>query len=297
MLTNILRFKVPILILAALGMGFWIHSKVAQPKTTTTVVHDIEQVKVEVPVLTTKVIDHIIQDPKQQAAINKLMQENNELKLKVTQLTSTIAKNESKGGTDQPIPGTITPSPSNPPTGNETGGSVIKAFDYKDWQLNANYLSDGSKFSYGLSQTFIIETSTGTSPQGDRVGLVRLFQDTPKGLVPIPAKTTVIQANESMMRWMLSPRVQGGLGMDQDKAKGGFVGLQLLKRGRSKANEDIRFSVGTIGVWVSDSVVKPSLLPVSFNLGSIKRNPLTNLWVSPSIGLDKKMGFIISATF
>src|SRR5882724_11832244 len=99
--------------LIGLGGGAYVHHRLEAPTTTTTVVHDVQQVRVEVPTLTTKIVDRIITDPKQQLAINKLIKENNDLKLKLIQVSSTVAEAHSTGGSEpsNPSPGTITPAP------------------------------------------------------------------------------------------------------------------------------------------------------------------------------------------
>jgi hypothetical protein len=54
---------------------------------------------------------------------------------------------------------------------------------------------------------------------------------------------------------------------------------------------------------VSADVKEPGLLPFSFNLGRIPHQPLTNLWVSPYLGVDvfgrslSRVGVVFSATF
>jgi len=287
--------------LISVSIGAYINHKVSPPETITTIIHDTKEIKVEVPVLTTKIVDHLITDSRQQAAIKILMKENDDLKLRVIQLTSTIAENHTGGGTDptNPSPGTIT-LPQVDPSGqggsqnpSPTNSSV--AGHYTDYQLDAHYTT--TTFNYELNQTFLVTTTTGKDSQGNPTGIVRLFQDTPTGLTPIAAKTTVIHADENLPRWFVSPRIQGGLGIDQDKVKSGFVGLQLLKRGRSSDPKDIKFSLGTIGAKFDAHGVEPLLFPISVNLGSLPHQPFSNLWLSPSVHLKKQVGLFLTATF
>jgi hypothetical protein len=301
-LINIIKSKGGQLVLVGLlglGIGAYIHHKVAPPTTTTQTIHDTKEVRVEVPVLTEKIVDRIIADPNQQKAIAQLLKENNDLKLKLTQVSSTVATNQSSGQVGPGAnDGKITP----PSTGNQGGlgtvvpsGSNEASYNFKDFQLNATY--NATTFKYDLSQTFIIESTVGRDSEGANVGITRLWQQSPNGLISIPAQTTVIQAAPNPTRWFVSPRIQGGLSFDQNKTRSGFIGLQLIKRGSSKDPKDLRLSVGTIGARVESGSIQPAIIPININVGSFKWVPLSNLWVGPSIDWNKKLGLTISATF
>lgn len=276
------------------GIGTYVHAKFAPPTTTTTIVHDIQQVRVDVPVLTEKIVDRIITDPKQQEAIKLLIKENNDLKLKISQISSTVATNTSTNGTGttDPFPGTITP-PQVVSSGT-TGSDNLSSF--KDYQLTATYSS--KSFNYTLLQTFIIESSTGRDSSGKvSIGIVRLFQDTPGGLKPVPAKTTVIQANENTSKWFVSPRGQIGFGIQSDKSRMGLTAFQWLKHGSSRAPEDIRWAILSPAMSVQNAEAVPLLLPISLNLGSFHYAPVTNVWLSPTVTKDKKIGISLTMTF
>lgn len=279
--------------LVGVGGGAYLHSKLSPPTITTTIVHDIKQVRVDVPVLTEKIVDRIITDPREQAAIAKLIKENHELKFKLTQVSSTVATNTTTGsGTpSEVVRGTAAegnPVQGLPPVSNQV-------YRFNDYQLTATY---GPKtFDYKLVQTFIIESTTGKNSKGGSIGIVRLFQDTPKGLVPIPAQTTVIQANENTPRWFVSPRGQVGLGINLDKSRMGLAAFQWLKKGTSRAPEDIRWAVLSPAVSISNAQAVPSVLPFSYNLGSLKYAPVTNIWLSPIVSRTMKVGFVVTTTF
>lgn len=289
------------------GVGAFVYGRMVPPTTTTTIVHDIQQVRVDVPVLTEKIVDRIITDPKQQEAIKLLIKENNDLKLKISQISSTVATNTSTNGTGttNPFPGTITPPQvvRSLPTTNETANEGPNSgtvggnnSTFKDYQLTATYSS--KSFNYTLLQTFIIESSTGRDSSGKvSIGIVRLFQDTPGGLKPIPAKTTVIQANETKSKWFVSPRGQIGFGIQSDKSRMGLAAFQWLKRGSSKAPEDIRWAILSPAMSVQNGQAVPLLLPISLNLGSFHYTPVTNVWLSPTITKDKKLGISLTMTF
>jgi hypothetical protein len=282
-------------IVAALfvGGGVWLYKHFQPPKTTTTTVAGTKEVTVAAPVLTTKVVDRIVVDPKQQAVINQLIKENNALKLKVTRVTSTVATNTTTGGTasSNPSPGTITQVVRVPQATQPLNPNDVGSWSFKDWQLMASY--SPTDFSYSLSQSFRIVTTTAK----DGTELLKLVQDTPKGPVDIATTTTVIQADPTLARFFISPRVQGGFGIDQAGVKGGFIGVQWLKHGSSNANEDIRWGIATPGVFIQTGKVAPVLLPISLNVGTIKYVPFTNLWISPFIDLTKRAGFVLTATF
>lgn len=280
--------------IVALGIGGYLRGRLSPPTTHTVTVHDVQTVTVDVPVLTEKIIDRIVTDPKQVKAISALLKENNELKIKVGQVVSTSATNNVTGGTGEG--GTITPGDvqvHEPGSGGTTPNVASWAFE--DYQLTAKFSS--TAFSYDLNQKFILETSTGKDPSGQVTTLVKLYQDSPTGLRLLPAQSISVNSNPDIPRWMISPRVQGGLSIDQTKSKGGFVGVQWLKHGTSRDPKDLRWSVGTIGVVVGDGVLRPVVLPVSFNIGSLPYQPFSNLWLSVGVDKSGKAMLVLSASF
>lgn len=313
MLSTILTFlksKIGVALLVgllALGVGAWLHKHFEAPTTTTTLVGGTPQVKVESPTLTSTIIDRVVTDPTQQAAIDLLLKENNALKIQVTQLTSSTASATSGGGTAQggaltrPVQGNTGASQLPPgelqlrPDRQEGVGTGVgpQASEFKDFQLDAKFTTDS--FSYNLAQSFRIVESTGKDKSGAQVSLVKLFQDTPKGLVEVPTTTTVVAADPLSSRWMLSPRIQAGIGFNP--TRGGLVILQWLKHGSSSAAEDVSWAFASGAVYISGNTILPVVLPVSFNLGTIKHNPLTNVWISPFVDSSKKFGIVFSATF
>lgn len=274
-----------------LGIGAWAHTRLSSPPSTTQIVHDTKQVIVEVPVLTTKVVDRIVTDPKQQVLINNLLKVNEGLKVQVASVSSSVSTATSTGGTTASDGGTITPLPS-------TQTSMPNLFEFKDWQLDAKFGSNGVYFDYVLNQTFRVVSTTGRDANGQPVGLVDVYQTgSPKGDVKVPTTTTVVFADGSVPRWLISPRIQAGLGVNQDGVKGGVVALQWLKHGKSKAAEDVRWAVGSPALFVGGGTSQAGVLPISFNFGTIPKVPLTNLWVSPFLDTQKRVGVVLTATF
>lgn len=268
----------------AVFIGWRVHKTLYPPTHTTSVVHDTTTVEVEKPVLTERIVTKLITDPTQAKLVQSLLKENEELKTKTTALVSTIATLQQIGGVEQG--GTIQVI--------QTGG-VEPIREFKDFQLDATY--GAGTFSYKLSQTFRTVGTIGRDQSGAPTANVRLFQDTPSGPKEIKAETKVVVANENAVRWLFDPRIQGGFGADQDKRRGGVLLLQTLKRGSSSSAEDTRLAIGSVGAFITNGKVEPILVPVSFNLGRIKHNPLTNIWVGPTIDLNKKVGISVSATF
>lgn len=257
------------------GFGWFSHSTLTTPTTQIEVVHDTQQVRVEVPVLTDRVVDRVIIDPKQQVLVNQLLKENHELKTQISSVISTTAQNTTQGsGTAQEV------------AGDQVQG--YPTFSFKDYQLEATYR--GPEFSYKLSQDFRIVSTVGRDRSGKSVGLLRLYQDTPEGPKEIPAQTTVVSADPTGSRWLASPRIQAGVGVD----KSGLVGLQWLKRGKSNDPKDLQWALLTPAYA---SKLGVGVLPVSFNLGSLPKQPFTNIWVSPFVSKDKKLGAFLTATF
>lgn len=256
--------------------------------TTTNIIKDVQTVVVEKPILTERIVDRIIKDPKDQELVRQLLNENKKLKADVIALTVTVATLTTTGGTDKDGVIAKTEDPSKT-VSTETQGS----YEYKDFQLQATY--SPTTFHYDLFQEFRVVTSTGRDNEGNKVGLVKLFQVTPTGLVPVPSTTTAIFADEAVARWRVSPRFQAGIAKLNTEA-GGVVAFQWLKHGKSTAAEDIAFAVGSPALFIGNGKVDIGLLPISFNTGRIKHNPLTNLWVSPML-TRTRVGAVVSATF
>lgn len=257
---------------------------ITHPTTNTTVV--------EVPKITERVVTQFIQDPAQAKLVTDLLAENKRLKLEVSGLTSTVAKLESKGGLNV-NGGTITLLPQT--TMGVQGVSPTLSVDsylFKDFQLSANYTSNGKSFDYTLAQLFVITTTTGKDVNGHTTQLVKLNQKVNESMVEVPTTTIELQAPSNPNRFYLSPRIQGGLALGFN-GKSPIVAIQWLRRGTSPAAEDTTFSFLSPALTTGGL----TLLPVSVNLGRIKHNPFTNIWVSPTVDLKQSIGLAVTATF
>lgn len=271
---------------------------------TTQVTPTVTATTVDAPVLTEKSVDRIISDPKDKAAIAALLKENAKLKRDVTQLTQSVATVVSHGGTGTDASaGTLTVDA---PVGAPQSPPVTH---FKDFRLD--FRSDGTTASYDLTQKFEIFTSTARAKDGGLASLVKLYEIGAKGeLLPVPGVvTTGIFADQTSPHWFTHLNVQAGVVLAQDtgsRTTGGMVGLQWLKRGRTKAPEDLKWAALTPVISIgqntgSNSNAEFGLLPLSLNLGSIPHQPFTNLWVSPYVGTKglsiSRLGLSISATF
>lgn len=295
--------SVIIALLITLGIyGLWYKNY-----PTTTVTNPIENVRVvtvDRPVLTTKVIDKLVTDPKQQALINAQVKQLNDLKYQVTNLTNTIATLHESGGVgtnNGTISETSTSKPN--PVVEETKAigeisiTTERSYEFKDFQLNVKYDATGSTFVYDLNQSFVVTTITGKSKDGTKLTTVSLNQSTPTGLRQIPATTIEVNTNESAPRWSVGLRVNGGLGVYSANHYGGVIGLQWLTFGSSTAAEDTRFALFTPAVGFTKNNGTVGIIPININLGRIKHNPLKNTWIGPSVDIDKRVGLAISASF
>ena len=274
-----------LLFLVGLGVGIHVHKRFSAPVEVVRVVKDTKQIIVNRPVLTERVVKQVIKDPKQVELINRLIAENNELNIKVKELTSTVAKNTYTGGSGPDVP--------TPLQGHITTQPTV--YTYDDWQLLATYSADS--FGYVLTQDFNIVTTSGRDAQGNKVSLVRLYQDTPIGPVLIPSKTTALFADESIAKWRFSPRAQLGIGFNSKKEKGAVVALQWLKHGKSTSAEDNTWALLSPALFANDNAYTLVLMPASFNVGSIKHNVLKDVWVSPFVTRNGKFWVVVTTTF
>lgn len=285
----------------SVGLGLWtlLHSD-PKPIVTQTSPNTIT---VQVPgPITTKTVTEFVTD---KVEVAKLLAENKKLKIQVTQLTESLAEYKSHG--EGPVtevraadvPATLLPS--FPPV---VDPGERKVMDFKDYRLH--FVSDGLFAKYDLTQRFEVLTTTGKTKDGIPTTTVKLFELGPQDVrMPVTSlKTVAIFAGERGPHWYLRPHVQAGFAVTQtgtnQRMNGGIVGIQWLKHGKSHAPRDTTFSLLTPVVFVSDTVQELGLLPLSYNIGSIKKQPFTNLWVSPYVGFSKtvsRVGISLTATF
>lgn len=283
----------------ALGIGMWVTRTYFPATHEVQLTPDTKVVTVEVPVLTDRIVNKIIKDPADQKLIAKLMKENSDLKAKVIGVSVTTATNEVTGGTKEGGTITVPEAEAIPPATVNGCPSVddacLKVKLFKDYQLTASYNSEF--FSYILNQKFKVVSTTGRNQDGGQFTLVDVYQRTPNGDVKLDAQTQEVVANELVNRLFISPRVNIGVGRLSDTSVGAVAGLQWLKYGRSKAPEDIRFGFATPSIFIKNGGYELGILPISYNVGSIRHMPLiTNVWISPFLS-QTKFGFVVGAQF
>ena len=281
-------------VVLALLAGMFVYAKFSSPNVVERVIDNTRVVTVEVPVLTEKIVTKFLKDPKDKAIIEALLKQNAKLQADVLSFSQTIAELKQSGGVNAGGVVTVTP----PVISQEA-----PQYTYKDFQLTAVYQKDN--FTYDLHQTFEVLSTTGRAKDGSRVGLTNVFQIGKDGKrIPVPAKTTVLFADEATTRWFVHGGVQAGVGMTfgatgpaqtAAQQKGGVVAFQWLKRGKSKSAEDLSFSLLSPAVFFG-TARDFGVLPVSINLGHIPRQPFSNLWASPFMSRTR-IGIILSATF
>lgn len=290
-------------ILVALVLGFFLIKALNRPPDIITQIDTVTRT-VEVPVdrITTRTVTRYI--PQEDvAAVEALLKENAELKVRVEQLSVSVAKREDT------ISGPVTTIPATDAT--------PQLINYKDWRLN--FQSDGVSATYTLSQQFSIVNTVGRNDYGIPVHQIRLYEMGPEGeRLPITTvSTTTIATQTGQYRWYVSPRLQAGVQWTAKTVKstlpsqtttktelvpGGMVALPWLYRGTSKAVGDTRYAFLTPVFTFNATETTYGILPVSFNFGSVRYLPFTDVWASPYIGKYTetgavRIGIAISTTF
>lgn len=253
---------------------------------------EVKTIYVDKPVITEKIVKQLFTDPAVQKALDAQLAHVKELNAQVVSLTATIAELKSHGGTDDGGSVHVTPP---------DGGTPL-TLTYHDWHLDFNF--DGTKVNYDLNQKFRVLTTTGRHANGEKFTLVTLAEVKPDGsLVPATkVETTGVFIDETKPHWHVSPTLQAGVLFSPD-SRGGIVGLQWLKRGRTSAAEDSSFSVLTPTFFFTQSIRELGLLPVSANVGAVKYVPFKDVWVSPYLGVDaqqrtlSRFGLALTASF
>jgi hypothetical protein len=284
-----LPFIVAGVVAVAFFIGYIQRPAPADQLTISTPAPHVTTIQVPVPVVTEKVVTKYIK-VEDQATAKALLDENNKLKIKVDQLSVSLAQSQSTGqGTSTT---TVTPAT------NTTPQEVRVAF--KDWRLD--FLSVNDNVTYTLIQKFTIVNTVGHDKHHVPTNLVRLYEIGPKNeRVAIPiTETTTVAATPNLPHFYTRLTVQGGVGYANGQRV--LVLAPWLKRGRSTATEDTRWAFATPLVSLSKAEQAIGVAPVSFNVGSLPRQPLTNLGISPFMGTSTgtgitQKGVVLSVTF
>lgn len=271
------------------------------PTTTTTtpsVVPGTTITTVSTPTIEVREVDRVVSDPAQEARIKSLLAENAKYKIAVTSLTTTIGELQEKGGLGVNGGVITTELPVQPTSVGKSEEVLVSTYDFKDGQLSAKYTSDGAGFTYNLTQSFNVLTTTGKDKSGVTTSVVKLFQVGPNGSsVEVPGATTQVNATPTPVRWLVGPRIQGGFSLGPTGERGGVISLQWLRRGRSLSAEDSSLALLQPALTITQSGAKLALVLGNVNLGRIPHQPFVNIWLGGTINLDKQVGLTVSATF
>ena len=286
---------------------------------------NVTTISVPVGPLTTEVVDGYL-DSVYANSTNDLLAENEELKVRVEELSMSLATATSEGRGDVVITPTETPpdelpfefndipvwSPTIWPPLLEAPPPLQSRVEFNDYRLN--FLAEGTEAEYTLSQEFLILNTTGRDENNVPTNLIRLFELGPgETRTPIPVtETTTVAAVGTPPHWYVKIGLQGGMGPVMGTTGGGssltaFIGTPWLKRGTNRSTENTRWALLTPVVQIPQSRLYEAsfgVLPFSVNLGTIMsdKHPLTNMWISPYMGTTtgttiNRVGGILSVTF
>ena len=239
---------------------------------------------VEVPKVTEKIVTQYVPvaDKAQAAA---LLKENEQLRLQVQQLSVSLAAAQST--TSGPAVVEVPPCP----VVSTTPPSPVRV-SYSDYRLS--FQSVDNTATYTLSQKFSIVNSVGKTTTGTPTNLVRLYEIGPgetRTLIPTTETTTIasmpqahLYAHGTLAAGVLLLPVSTTPGTTI--RTGGAVALTWLKHGASYAPEDTRYAFLSPAFVFTSTEKLVGVLPISMNLGTLPRQPFTNLWISPFLGVS-----------
>lgn len=295
------RVKIILAILMILG-AFFAGTRVQAPSVV--IEKPVPQVTtIEVPKITEKIVTQYIpvEDRKRVIA---LLNENKQLKLNIQQLSVSLAEAQSSGRGTAVVDAPPCPSlPDAPPV----------RVSFADYRLS--FQSVGDQASYTLTQKFSIVNSVSKTAKGTDVNLIRLYEIGPgatRTLIPTTETTTLTVTPSS--HWYRFASIHAGVVVapistskqnttSYTTQKGGAMAITWLKYGSTRATQDTRYAALSPSVIWLPNETSIGVLPVSLNLGTLPRQPFTNLWVSPFLGTQgttlslKRFGIVFSSSF
>lgn len=238
--------------------------------------------------ITTKTVTKFVNDPADKALIDALLKQNAQYKTQPESLTETT--------------GTLTQERTIEAVPAAPGTPASTRVNFKDWHLE--FTADGAQARYKLNQRFVVLATTGRSQTGQPLSLTNLYEvGSNDERIPVTGlETTAVYTDQTQPHFFVGLNVQGGIvatapipgaGLGTSGTRGGLVGLQWLKRGRTNAPGDISFALLTPAI-----IFKPGnlgVLPVSWNVGRHLK-PLSNIWISPYIS-QTQIGLAATVTF
>lgn len=275
---------------------------------------EVTRVYVDRPVIHTKDLLEYI-DKNDHEAVRRLMKENEKLRNEVTIVLVQKHKGTSTGEGPVTVSGlpqyTIGPLPPSAPVFGTEAPTIPEPFKltFKDWRLA--FESDGTQAHYTLTQQFSIISTAGRDKNNEPTNSVELYEIGSNGervLIPV-TEVTRATAKPTSPFFYAKPSLQGGMAVLPQSVSGDVeydaafaLSLPWFKRGTTTAAEDTRWAYLTPMVTVSDQEWTGGVVPVSFNLGTIKHTPFNDLWVSPYAGISSdrgrtKFAITLSTTF
>lgn len=303
-MTRIYAYGVVAVFLVGIGFGLGRLSLRDVPLQVT-VSHPVANqtvIEIPVPVLTEKIVTRYV--PAADASMVKdIMRENASQNSRVRELGIAVARHETSGeGILTPLNGNTFPSAASDPVVN---------VHFKDWRLE--FTGIGTQGSYVLKQTFSIVNTIGTDDAGKTTRITKLYEHWPDDIRKEIAITesTVLTTPINPVKWFTSPRINAGVAytraISSDRVSTtptGVVSLTWLKRGRSRANEDIRWTILAPAATITDTDKSLGVIPFAYNLGSLPKQPFSNVWIGPYIGTStpkaptlNQLGITLTATF
>lgn len=273
---------------------------VLTPPVISSPVPGVTTIRIPEPFITEKRV--IVYFPvEDRASIRALLDENKQLKLKVQELNVARAEWESKGG------GQISWT-----TGFDSSLTETPAFKFKDWRLT--FEGVGNRATYTLSQKFTIINTTSRDKHNVTTNLFRLYEIGPDNeRLPIPVtETKTVVTTPPNEGWYVKPTMQGGWSAvitiptvptaAATTYTAGVIAVPWLKHGTTRAVEDTRWSFFTPTVTFTKTERTIGVMPVSFNLGTLPRQPFSDIWISPYVGFSNspnlsRTGFVFTVTF
>jgi len=251
-------------------------------------------VQVDKPSIQYKDVIKYVKDEKEVAVF---MAEIAALKIKLSQFTESTGTSTTSGT------GTITPTTPVVPSGNGVAQAPAP-FTFSDWRLNLES-KDGKAATYSLSQQFEVLTTSGVAADGHKTASVKLFEIGPgETRTPIPVQTTVVTTAPPSQHLSVGLTISGGFGLTSGAGRAIIAGIPWLKRQSTPAPKDQTLAFLTpvmmVGAVPGQRVLDVGILPISWNFGSLKGNPLSNIWLSPLVSYNKGrigIGGAITANF
>lgn len=172
------------------------------------------------------------------------------------------------------------------------------------------------KGTYTLKQQFVITHTMGRDANNLLTNEIKLFQmgkDGKPAELDIDSFYTIatkVSDTRPRPKFYMKPTLQGGVAVLPNTVQSptGEVSVAFSasipwwKRGTTRAVETTRYAYLSPTATFNNSDITVGISPISFNFGTVKHLPVTDLWSSPYIGVSlknnqKKIGIVFGTTF